>query len=108
MAFVGLRADEPARVGRLKERNSGPEAPGCEGEHLYMPLVDMHVAAADVNTFWGRQKWGLSLPPDSGLSNCVYCFLKGGPTLRKVHREMGGGHESGCPPRVRAAQWDAL
>ena len=28
------------------------------------------------------------LPPDSGLSNCVYCFLKGGPTLRKVHREM--------------------
>ena len=30
----------------------------------------------------------LTLPPDSGLSNCVYCFLKGGATLRKVHREM--------------------
>lgn len=28
------------------------------------------------------------LPPDSGLSNCVYCFLKGGATLRKIHREM--------------------
>ena len=88
VAFVGLRADEPARVGRVKERNSSPEASGYEGEHVYMPLVDMHVAASDVNTFWGRQEWGLSLPPDSGLSNCVYCFLKGGATLRKVHREM--------------------
>ena len=88
VALVGLRADEPARVGRVKERNSGPEASGYEGEHVYMPLVDMHVAVSDVNAFWDRQKWGLSLPPDSGLSNCVYCFLKGGPTLRKVHREM--------------------
>ena len=88
VALVGLRADEPARVGRVKERNSGPEASGYEGEHVYMPLVDMHVAASDVNTFWGHQEWGLSLPPDSGLSNCVYCFLKGGATLRKVHREM--------------------
>ena len=60
VAFVGLRADEPARVGRVKERNSGPEASGYEGEHVYMPLVDMHVAALDVNTFWGRQRWGLS------------------------------------------------
>ena len=63
LAFVGLRADEPARVGRVKERNSGPEASGYEGEHVYMPLVDMHVAAADVNAFWGRQEWDLSLPP---------------------------------------------
>ena len=88
VAFVGLRADEPARVGRVKERNSGPEASGYEGEHVYMPLFDMHVAAADVNAFWDRQAWNLSLPPDSGLSNCVYCFLKGGATLRRVHREM--------------------
>ena len=88
VALVGLRADEPARVGRVKERNSGPEASGYEGEHVYMPLVDMHVASADVNDFWDRQEWNLSLPPDSGLSNCVYCFLKGGATLRQVHREM--------------------
>ena len=88
VAFVGLRADEPARLGRVKERNSGPEASGYEGEHVYMPLEDMHVAASDVNEFWSRQEWDLSLPPDSGLSNCVYCFLKGGATLRKVHSEM--------------------
>ena len=58
-----------------------------------MPLVDMHVAASDVNEFWGRQDWDLTLPPDSGLSNCVYCFLKGGATLRKVHREMEDAQE---------------
>ena len=98
LAFVGLRADEPARVGRVKERNSGPEASGYEGEHVYMPLVDMHVAGADVNTFWNRQEWDLSLPPDSGLSNCVYCFLKGGSTLRKVHREMEGAKKQDAPP----------
>lgn len=88
VAFVGLRADEPARLGRIKERNSGPAASGYEGEHVYMPLEDMHVTASDVNAFWRRQGWDLSLPPDSGLSNCVYCFLKGGATLRKVRQEM--------------------
>ena len=93
VALVGLRADEPMRVGRVKERNDGPEALGYEGEHVYMPLVDMHVAASDVNEFWGRQDWDLTLPPDSGLSNCVYCFLKGGATLRKVHREMEDAKE---------------
>lgn len=98
VALVGLRADEPARVGRVKERNNGPEASGYEGEHVYMPLVDMHVAASDVNTFWSRQNWGLSLPPDSGLSNCVYCFLKGGATLRKVHREMVAARNQDAPP----------
>lgn len=95
VALVGLRADEPARVGRVQERNSGPEASGHEGEHVYMPLVAMSVAATDVNEFWARQHWDLALPPDSGLSNCVYCFLKGGANLRKVHREMGAAKANG-------------
>ena len=97
VAFVGLRADEPARVGRVKERNNGPEASGYEGEHVYMPLVDIHVAAADVNAFWARQEWDLSLPPDSGLSNCVYCFLKGGATLRKVQGVMAATKNREAP-----------
>ena len=97
IALVGLRGDEPARVGRVKERNSGPAASGYEGEHVYMPLVDMHVAAADVNAFWRRQEWDLTLPPDSGLSNCVYCFLKGGATLRKLHREMENAKRQDSP-----------
>lgn len=99
VALVGLRADEPARVGRVKERNSGPEASGYRGEHVYMPLADMAVAASDVNAFWDRQEWDLSLPSDSGLSNCVYCFLKGGPTLRRVHREMQAAKTEPGPSR---------
>ena len=59
----------------------------------------MAVAASDVNEFWGRQQWDLSLPPGSGLSNCVYCFLKGGATLRKVHREMDTAKTRDDPPR---------
>ncbi len=98
VALVGLRADEPARVGRVKERNNGPEVSGYEGEHVYMPLVDMHVAAVDVNAFWARQEWDLALAPDSGLSNCVYCFLKGGATLRKVQHEMAAAKHRGDSP----------
>ena len=82
VAFVGLRGDEALRVGRVKERNAGPEASGYEGEHVYMPLADMHVAKEDVNAFWVRQGWDLALPRGSSLSNCVYCFLKGASNLR--------------------------
>lgn len=88
VAFVGLRGDEAIRVGRVKERNSGPGASGYEGEHVYMPLADMHVTKNDVNVFWDRQRWDLALPRENSLSNCVYCFLKGISNLRNVHREM--------------------
>lgn len=88
VSFVGLRNDEPHRVGRVKERNSGPEASGYVGEHVYMPLVNMHVAKEDVNTFWDRQGWDLALPKEGALSNCVYCFLKGVANLRTIYAEM--------------------
>ena len=88
VAFVGLRGDEQLRVKRMEERNNGSVMSGYEGEHVYMPLSDMAVARDDVNTFWERQKWDLSLPKEGGLSNCVYCFLKGVANLRRVHRWM--------------------
>ncbi len=87
VAFVGLRADEPNRVERVRARN-GPGSSGHAGEHVYMPLSDMGVARDDVNTFWEGRRWDLALPGDGALSNCVYCFLKGGPTLRKVHGQL--------------------
>ena len=87
VAFVGLRGDEQARVERVRARN-GPGSPSHTGEHVYMPLADMHVSRADVNDFWARQDWGLALPSEGTLSNCVYCFLKGGPSLRSVHAQM--------------------
>ena len=88
VAYVGLRGDEQLRVKRVEARNSGPAASGYKGEHVYMPLADMAVTRDDINAFWDRQNWGLSLPKEGSLSNCVYCFLKGGANLRSVHHQM--------------------
>ena len=89
VAFIGLRADEQHRVARVKARASDIHAnSGYEGEHVYMPLAVMRVAKEDVNAFWGRQGWGLKLGPQTALSNCVYCFLKGTGNLEAVHAAM--------------------
>ena len=98
IAFVGLRNDEPLRVGRVKERNNGPAASGYEGEHIYTPLADMHVVRSDVNNFWDRQGWDLALPREGALSNCVYCFLKGTANLRQVHSAMEEAKRTDGPP----------
>lgn len=89
VAFIGLRADERLRVARVKARASNIHANAAyEGEHVYMPLTTMHVAKEDVNAFWERQNWGLKLGPETALSNCVYCFLKGVGNLQAVHGAM--------------------
>ena len=89
VTFVGLRYDEMHRVVRVRQRNSGgPESDGHEGEHVYMPLASIGVTKKDVNAFWSQQTWGLELPSDISLSNCVYCFLKGASGLRTVHKQM--------------------
>ena len=55
---------------------------------MYMPLASIGVTKEDVTSFWDQQTWGLELPNDIGLSNCVYCFLKGASGLRTVHEQM--------------------
>ena len=106
VAFIGLRGDEPARVQRVWVR-SEDRAPGYQGEHVYMPLADLGVTAERVNDFWDGQPWTLDLPtalPGANpgddprpvsLSNCVFCFLKGGPNLRGVleHLKETAGSE---------------
>ena len=86
VAFIGLRWDEPHRVRRVEERNESTT--GYEGEHVYMPLSDMAVTRDDVNTFWDRQDWDLALPETAGLSNCVFCFLKGLASLQRTRDRM--------------------
>lgn len=89
VAFIGLRGDEQLRVARVEARASDIHAnAGYEGEHVYMPLTQLHIAREDVNRFWQEQGWDLKLEADSALSNCVYCFLKGVGNLRQVHRTM--------------------
>ena len=87
-SFVGFRADEPARMAkmraRLNERESQSgdsylDAP--EGEHVYAPLMQFGKTKEDVAAFWKQQDWNLQLPSDANMSNCVYCFLKGGNAL---------------------------
>ena len=92
VAFIGLRGDEPHRIQRVEDRNDG--SAGYEGEHVYMPLHDMAVTRDDVNLFWDRQDWNLSLPKDTRLSNCVYCFLKGALNLKDIRSRMKEAKES--------------
>lgn len=86
ISFIGLRGDEPRRVQRVEDRSASTT--GFEGEHVYMPLADMAVSRDDVNAFWDRQEWNLSLPENMNLSNCVYCFLKGSANLQMIHARM--------------------
>ena len=88
VAFVGLRGDEQIRVQRVAARNAGPGSPGYAGEHVYMPLSDLALSREDINAFWDKQPWDLSLPKEGSLSNCVYCFLKGAANLRSVRSTM--------------------
>ena len=89
ISFVGLRADEPRRVARVRQRNfDDPGSSGGSDEYVYMPLASLDLTGEDVNSFWSAQSWDLNLPGEAGLSNCVYCFLKGAGGLQKVHNEL--------------------
>lgn len=88
LAFLGLRYDEPHRVARIRQRNMDSD----DGEHVEMPLADEGVTREDVNEFWAGQEWDLKLSEDAGLSNCVYCFLKGAGGLQKAKRHMQNGY----------------
>jgi len=99
-SFVGFRSDEPHRIARMKARlnsESVPDDPDSndmesyvaapEGEHVYAPLIDMGKTKKDVTNFWNNHSFDLALPSDANLSNCVYCFLKGGNALWQIaHR----------------------
>lgn len=74
---VGLRADEPSRVARLKGRKDGPE--------ISVPLYDAGIRKADVLAFWEAQPFKLRLREWEG--NCDLCFLKGVRLRRAIMRD---------------------
>lgn len=76
--FVGLRADEPRRVNRLKGDISA--------EMVKCPLSDAGVNREEVMAFWGRQDFDLYLPDDR-YGNCVGCFLKGRYKIAAIARD---------------------
>lgn len=66
--MVGVRADEPLRVSKMRKRN------------LLVPLADDGVTQETVQGFWKDQKFDLGLKFRNGitaLGNCDLCFLKG-------------------------------
>lgn len=75
---IGIRADEPRRITRMRERN----IPEWE---TALPLADAGVTLADITAFWQRQPFDLDLQPHEG--NCDLCFLKGLSKKRAILRE---------------------
>jgi 3'-phosphoadenosine 5'-phosphosulfate sulfotransferase (PAPS reductase)/FAD synthetase len=74
--IIGLRADEPRRVAKGRERGS------------VMPLADAGVTNREVRAFWAKQDFDLGLLPFEG--NCDGCFLKARPKLIEIERTAPG------------------
>lgn len=65
-SWIGIRADEPRRVAKIKDRSR-------------VPLATARVTSADVGAFWRSQPFDLGLPNMNGKTmhgNCDLCFLK--------------------------------
>ena len=78
---VGLRADEPRRVHRMRNDNSR--------EEVVCPMFDAGHTEADVLAFWKQQPFDLMLPLAGNMAgNCVGCFLKGRDKLEALMLEM--------------------
>jgi 3'-phosphoadenosine 5'-phosphosulfate sulfotransferase (PAPS reductase)/FAD synthetase len=75
---VGIRADEPHRVARMR-------APNKERWDVALPLADAGVTEREVLDFWGRQAFDLQLRTWEG--NCDLCFLKSAAKLKRIMRD---------------------
>lgn len=85
--MIGIRADEPARVARIRARGTSTED---ADESMLMPLAAAGTRKADVGAFWQRQPFDLKLPNIGGITkhgNCVLCFLKPGAQVLSLIRE---------------------
>jgi 3'-phosphoadenosine 5'-phosphosulfate sulfotransferase (PAPS reductase)/FAD synthetase len=73
--LIGLRADEPARIAKLRADPSG----GTHGIERRAPLADLGVSRWDVGSYWQTAPFDLALPNIGGVTmegNCDLCFLK--------------------------------
>lgn len=60
--YMGIRADEPMRYHKIKDRAN-------------MPLYEMGITKRHVKEFWDKQPFDLNIP--DGWGNCDLCFQKG-------------------------------
>lgn len=81
VTFVGIRADEPRRVAKMK---NNPDEKFC-------PLAEDKITKEDVMKFWSEQKFDLGLNVINGvtiLGNCDLCFLKGMSQRLAIIKDM--------------------
>ena len=82
--LIGIRADEPGRVARIRARGTSTET---VLETMAMPLAEAGITKGDVGAFWKQQPFDLALPNNNGvtmLGNCVLCFLKPGAQVLSI------------------------
>jgi 3'-phosphoadenosine 5'-phosphosulfate sulfotransferase (PAPS reductase)/FAD synthetase len=77
VTMVGIRADEPRRVAKMKNNK----------DEKITPLATANVTEANVWHFWNEHEFDLKLAKASGASNCNLCFLKGGNIIQSLIRE---------------------
>lgn len=77
-SVIGLRADEPRRVAKLR---SDPT------RDIAMPLADAGVDRETIVAWWKQQPFDLALPNDDpAFGNCDLCFLKSMARTERVLR----------------------
>lgn len=79
---VGIRADEPRRVARMKEAEQKRSE---ERWDIELPLATAGVTESDVMAFWAKQPFDLRLKSHEG--NCDLCFLKGYDKVKNIVRD---------------------
>ena len=78
--IVGIRADEPHRLGKAQPRDRWVVA---------MPMAEAGVTKHDVGAFWREQDFDLQLENIDGTTpfgNCDGCFLKGEKKIAELIR----------------------
>lgn len=84
--MIGIRADEPSRVAKIRARPS----PETSKETMVMPLAEAGVTREEVGAFWCSQPFDLGLSNNKGVTmhgNCDLCFLKGAQQVLSLIRE---------------------
>lgn len=80
--IVGLRADEPGRVGKATD----PDRVKENGLPVHCPLSEAGIREPDVLAFWAAQPFDLRLR-GKWEGNCDGCFLKGRGAISRVMRD---------------------
>jgi hypothetical protein len=79
--YVGLRADEPDRVARMRQRNNDRD------KDERAPLFDLGIEKPAVLSYWSGKPFDLEIPEH--LGNCTGCFLKDEADLATALIEPG-------------------